>query len=96
MNAVPRLGVCSWSLQPSSPADLVAKLREIGVDACQLALDPLREGAWKLGETRDALRAAGIEIRSGMMGTHGEDYSTLDTIRVTGGVRPNEHWACRS
>jgi predicted dehydrogenase/sugar phosphate isomerase/epimerase len=93
MNAAPRLGVCSWSLQPSSPADLVAKLREIGVDACQLALDPLREGAWKLAETRDALRAAGIEIRSGMMGTHGEDYSTLDTIRVTGGVRPNEHWA---
>ncbi len=93
MNAPHRLGVCSWSLQPTSPADLAAKLRAIGVDACQLALDPIREGRWKLDATGEALRTAGIEIRSGMMGTHGEDYSTLETIRVTGGVRPTQHWA---
>ncbi len=92
MNAPHRLGVCSWSLQPTSPAELAAKLRAVGVDACQLALDPIREGRWKLDATRDALSAAGIEIRSGMMGTHGEDYSTLETIRVTGGVRPTQHW----
>ena len=93
MNVAHRLGVCSWSLQPTSAKDLAAKLRQIGVDACQLALEPLREGRWKLGETVEALRGAGVEVRSGMMGTHGEDYSTLETIRETGGVRPTAHWA---
>lgn len=92
MNVAHRLGVCSWSLQPTSPQDLAAKLRSIGVDACQLALDPLREGRWRLRETVDVLQSVGVELLSGMMGTHGEDYSTLETIRVTGGVRPTQHW----
>ncbi len=93
MNTAQRLGVCSWSLQSTSPADLASKLKAVGVDTCQLALDPIRDGRWKLGETRDVLRAAGIEIRSGMMGMHGEDYTSLESIRVTGGVRPTQHWA---
>lgn len=87
-----RLGVCSWSLQPSDPEELVTGLRRIGVAAVQLALDPLRDGTWDLDATRRALGSAGIEIVSGMMGMEGEDYSTLETIRVTGGVRPDEHW----
>jgi sugar phosphate isomerase/epimerase len=93
MNVAHRLGVCSWSLQPTSAKDLAAKLRQIDVDTCQLALEPLREGRWKLGETVEALRGAGVDARSGMMSTHGEDYSTLETIRETGGVRPTAHWA---
>jgi len=88
-----RLGVCSWSVQATGPADLASRLSRVGVDCCQLHLDPLREGRWDLSETRDALRSAGIAIRSGMMSTHGEDYSTLDSIRVTGGLRPTAHWA---
>ena len=91
--AVPhRLGVCSWSLQPSSPRELAGKLRQVGVDACQLALDPLREGRWDERETADVLRQAGVELRSGMMSTQGEDYSTLASIRATGGLRPSERW----
>src|SRR5207244_3794505 len=31
-------------------------------------------------------------ILSGMMAMKGEDYSTLESIRRTGGVRPDEHW----
>jgi hypothetical protein len=38
------------------------------------------------------LSDAGIHAVSGMMATEGEDYSTLDTIRVTGGIRPDETW----
>ena len=71
---------------------LVDRVREAGLKGVQLALDPLRTGAWPLGETSRALRDAGIEVFSGMMGTKDEDYSTLDTIRRTGGVRPDEHW----
>jgi L-ribulose-5-phosphate 3-epimerase len=87
-----RLGVCSWSLLPESPADLVCKVTEVGVSAVQLALEPLRTREWPIDGTADALGAAGIEIRSGMMTMRGEDYSTLDTIKRTGGVRPDEHW----
>lgn len=87
-----RLGVCSWSLQPGDPRELAHRLRALGVDCCQLHLDPLREGRWNVAETRAALREAGVEVRSGMMSTHGEDYSTLESIRDTGGVRPTRHW----
>ena len=87
-----RLGVCSWSLQPRSPAELAERVRAAGLAALQLALDPLRTGAWERAETERTLCAAGLEVCSGMMGTVGEDYTTLETIRVTGGVRPDAHW----
>lgn len=88
----PRLGVCSWSLQPSDPSALVAAVAETGVSSVQLALDPLRTGAWDAGETRSRLGDAGIDIASGMMTTAGEDYTSIATIRRTGGIRPDEHW----
>ena len=87
-----QLAVCSWSLQPETPEALVAHLGEIGIPRVQLALDPLREnpGAW--GHTAELFAAEGIETVSGMFGTIGEDYSSLDAIRETGGVVPDEHW----
>lgn len=87
-----RLGVCSWSLQPASPADLAAKVRAAGLRHVQLALDPIRRGDWPLDDTLRHLREAGISIVSGMMAFEGEDYSTLDSIRETGGVRLDHHW----
>jgi L-ribulose-5-phosphate 3-epimerase len=86
------LAVCSWSLRPASPADLVAKLGACGINRVQLALGPIRESAWDERETVARLSDAGIHAVSGMMATEGEDYSTLDTIRVTGGIRPDETW----
>ena len=88
----PRLGACSWSLQARTPTELAERVRAVGVDCLQLALDPLRTNAWSRAETLVALRAAGLELRSGMMGTVGEDYSTLASIRETGGVRSDRHW----
>lgn len=94
-----RIGVCSWSLRPASASDLAAKLRSIGVDSVQLALDPIRRqshdsqpAGWDETETLAALTDAGIAITSGMMAMAGEDYSTLDTIRKTGGVRQDAFW----
>lgn len=87
-----RIGVCSWSLQPASPAELVVRLAEVGVSACQLALDPLRTGAFPLGETTARLADAGVAVPSGMIAAVGEDYSTLESIRRTGGLRPDQHW----
>jgi sugar phosphate isomerase/epimerase len=87
-----QVAVCSWSLQPTDPRDLAEKVRRCGIGAVQLALDPLCSGGWNEGETVGALRDAGVEIVSGMMGTIGEDYSTLETIRATGGVRLDANW----
>ncbi len=87
-----RLAVCSWSLQPESPGALVAHLREIGIPRVQLALDPLRENRDAWGKTAELFAAEGIEIVSGMFGTIGEDYSSLDAIKESGGVVPDEHW----
>lgn len=87
------IGVCSWSLQPRDPADLAAKLAAAGVRYVQLALDPLREGRWSVADTRGRLADAGLEVRSGMMAMAGEDYSSLESIARTGGVRPDRTWS---
>lgn len=87
-----RVGVCSWSLRPEGPRGLVTKMRGTGCAAVQLALDPFRRKEWKEGETRDALRLGKVTLLSGMMAMQGEDYSTLESIRKTGGVRPDKTW----
>jgi sugar phosphate isomerase/epimerase len=38
------------------------------------------------------LRQHDIQVISGMFGFPGEDYTTPDTIRVTGGVAPDDAW----
>ena len=87
-----RLAVCSWSLQPQTPAALAAHLKEIGILRVQLALDPLRENPAVWGNTAEILSQEGIQIVSGMFGTIGEDYTTLETIKNTGGVVPDATW----
>ena len=87
-----RVAVCSWSLQPKSPAELIAHLNRIGLSRLQIALDPIRTepGIW--GTISADCSRAGITIVSGMFGTLGEDYSTLESIRRTGGLVPDETW----
>jgi len=86
-----RLGVCSWSLQPSSPDELIEKLSQIGIKKIQLALIELATmPEW--AQAGQALADAGVEIASGMFTCIGEDYSSLDAIRVTGGIVPDETW----
>ena len=87
-----RVGVCSWSLQASNPTQLVERVRATGCNAVQLHLDPLRTSQWSTEDTTAALRDANIAILSGMMTTEGEDYTTLESIARTGGVRPDETW----
>ena len=58
----------------------------------QLALDPLRESPDTWGQTDALLRKNGVAAVSGMFGCVGEDYSTLDSIRLTGGIAPDATW----
>ncbi len=91
--ALQRLAVCSWSLKPSDPHDLLEKLRATGIHRVQLNLDPLREEPALWEQTGKVFQEAGIIILSGMFGCVGEDYTTLDTIRLTGGIAPDATWA---
>jgi sugar phosphate isomerase/epimerase len=89
-----RLGVCSWSLRPTSIDDLIALMGRTGLTSVQLALDPFRTDpkAWPIVVAGKRFADAGISIASGMMTMKGEDYSTLRSIEFTGGVRPDATW----
>ena len=88
-----RLGVCSWSLQPKSAEDLLTRLAATGLSRVQIAIDPLRRnegGAW--GDFGSLAKSRGVTLVSGMLETVGEDYSTLESIKRTGGVVPDATW----
>lgn len=85
------IGVCSWCLHASDPAELIARVRETGLGTIQLGLIPLlEERVW--ADAGKQLEDAGIAVASGMVGAFGEDYSTLETIARTGGIVPDEYW----
>lgn len=87
-----RLAVCSWSLQPADAADLASKVQATGIKGVQLALDPLRELPEKWASAAKLFASKSITIVSGMFGCVGEDYSTLESIRRTGGIAPDGTW----
>jgi sugar phosphate isomerase/epimerase len=65
-------------------------MKKIGLTHVHLAVGPaLEEGGDKYLE---AVKAQDWTISSTMIGFPQEDYSTLETIKVTGGVAPDEHW----
>ena len=87
-----RIGVCSWSLGPARPPELVSALRRVGFRSVQLALGPVIQAPTIWGSAIRELRREAIEIVSGMMAMAGEDYSTLESIARTGGLRLDETW----
>ncbi len=91
-NLTSRLAVCSWSLQPKDPRELLDHLKQIGIPRVQIALDPIRSEPAIWGNFGALAAQNGITLVSGMFGTIGEDYTTMETIRRTGGVVPDETW----
>jgi sugar phosphate isomerase/epimerase len=87
-----RLAVCSWSLQPDGPAQLLQQLKAIGVLRAQMDLDPFRENPAVWDAAPELFARQGATMVSGMFRTAGEDYSTLESIRRTGGVVPDATW----
>ena len=81
-----RLAVCSWSLQPETPEALLHHLQDIGIPRVQIALDPIRENPSVWGKYVALCEKQGVSNVSGMMVTVGEDYTTMETIKETGGV----------
>ena len=84
------LGVCSWSLRMKLP-ELADTLAQLGVEHVHLAVGPALEDGGK-DYLAQAARATWT-ITSTMIGFAQENYSTLETIRSTGGIMPDACWA---
>jgi L-ribulose-5-phosphate 3-epimerase len=90
------IAVCSWSLQPKSMAELVSKVKEVGLGHMQLALAELSQmDAGKRQSELAELRASGIQLTGGMLHFAGEDYASIARIRETGGFIPDGEWGTR-
>src|SRR3954447_14206895 len=88
MNSLPplSLGVCSWSLQVTSIPELKTLLDQLGVNVVQLACGDPHHASWEEGDALpEAARNSGIMMTAAMLGFPGEDYTTPQTIKETGG-----------
>jgi sugar phosphate isomerase/epimerase len=80
------IGVCSWSLQVKSIAELKQLLDRLGIDVVQIACGDPHHAAWDEGDDMPRFaRAAGFRMTGAMLGFPGEDYTTPQTIKQTGG-----------
>jgi sugar phosphate isomerase/epimerase len=80
------LGVCSWSLQVKSIPELKGLLDRLGVGVTQIACGDPHHASWDEGDAMpEAARASGIVMTGAMLGFPGEDYTTPQTIKATGG-----------
>ena len=80
------IGVCSWSLQVKSVPELRGFLDQLGVNVIQIACGDPHHASWDEGDDMPAAaNAAGFDIHAAMLGFPGEDYTTPQTIKETGG-----------
>ena len=95
-----RIGVCSWSYG-ASVQDVAAKMEKDGIKGIHLALGPFihadgrhgdaeGEEGWKF--VKEQVASGKWNVMCTMFGTIGEDYSTLETIKKTGGIVPDATW----
>lgn len=83
------VGVCSWSLQKDI-AGVAQEMREVGLSHVHLAVGPAAEegGRGYLA----AIQKQDWSISSTMVSFPQEDYSTLESIKKTGGIGPDKDW----
>ena len=95
-----RVGVCSWSWRMPMK-DVAVQMDKSGVKGIHLALGPFiapdgrhgaAEGADAWAFIKDKVAKGEWVVMSTMIGTVGEDYTTLETIRKTGGIVPDATW----
>lgn len=83
------IGVCSWSLQAGLDY-VAAAMKKIGIDHVHLAVAPALDDGGK--EYIAAIKRQNWTISCTMIDFDQEDYSTLDAIKITGGIIPDDCW----
>lgn len=80
------IGVCSWSLQVKNVPELKRLMDRLGIDVVQIACGDPHHASWDEGDNLPAVaRAAGFRMTGTMLGFPGEDYTTPQTIQLSGG-----------
>ena len=80
------IGVCSWSLQVKTVAELKGFMDRLGITVVQIACGDPHHAAWDEGDAMpNAAKAVGFQMSGSMLGFPGEDYTTPHTIEKTGG-----------
>jgi L-ribulose-5-phosphate 3-epimerase len=83
------VGLCSWSLKKDI-GGVIETFKKLGIDHVHLALRPEIEKPG--GGYLEAVQKHSWTISSTMIDFPQEDYTTLETIRQTGGITPDEWW----
>jgi L-ribulose-5-phosphate 3-epimerase len=83
------IGVCSWSLQRDIVGAAEA-MNRIGIKHVHLAVRPALQDTGK--DFLTAVQKQNWIISSTMIDFPQEDYSTLESIKATGGIVPDEYW----
>jgi hypothetical protein len=58
------IGVCGWSLKPTSTADLIAKVKSLGLNHLQLGLNYLLDKQGGISEDAALLKDSGLATTS--------------------------------
>ncbi len=83
------VGACTWSLQ-TNVEGVAETLKNIGIEHVHLAVrSAVEEGG---DEYMAAVQKQGWTITATMIDFPQEDYSTLERIKVTGGIAPDDCW----
>ena len=83
------IGICSWSLQ-TDVAGVAETMDKIGIEHVHLGI---RAAVEENGDDYlAAVQKQNWTVSSTMIDFPQEDYSTLDSIKVTGGIVPDDCW----
>lgn len=86
------IGSTLWSLALPGTVESIEKVAEMGYEAIQFTFrqdeDLTPDG---MARIRDALDRTGLQVPAGMIDFKGEDYSSIQAIRATGGfIKPDD------
>ena len=83
------IGVCSWSLQTDFTG-VAEAMNKVGIEHVHLGVRPVVEADGD--DSLTAVQQQNWTVSATMLDFPQEDYSTLDSIKVTGGVVPDDCW----
>ena len=83
------IGICSWSLQ-TDVAGVADAMDKIGIEQVHLAVRAAVEDNGD--DYLAAVQKQNWTVSCTMIDFPQEDYSTLESIKITGGIVPDEYW----
>lgn len=85
------IGVCSWSLQVTSIPELSGFMTRLGLQHVQIACGDPHHASWSEGDDMPTVaKKSGLVMTGAMLGFPGEDYTSPQIIKETGGFGPAE------